>query len=71
MASRRVLVGGEQLVEIEVEALVLDGGADDVGVLSDEGDVQHGARKLPHAESGFKKSADVGHQVARAIDRKE
>ena len=41
MRLAALLVGGEERVEVEVDALVLDGGADDVGVLADEGDVEH------------------------------
>ncbi len=35
------LVGGQELVEVEIEAFVLDGGADEVGLLADELDVEH------------------------------
>jgi hypothetical protein len=40
-ALAALLVGREQGVDVEVLALVRDGRADEVGVLANEGDVEH------------------------------
>ena len=66
------LVGLEELVEVDVAALVLDGGADDVGVRANEVDVEHvraGNCRNPQrtARSGHARALSASVPTPRAM----
>jgi len=60
------LVGGEQGVEVQVEPLVADGGANDFGVLANKCDFEHGVW-LSRSKDGYHEMRLNGTEVCYGV----